>query len=107
MTLSIRAYAETWPIAGSFVISRGSRTEVKVVVAEVSDGTHTGRGECVPYPRYNETIDGVLAEIAVAKVSADRQALRRAMKAGAARNAIDCALWDLEAKRGGQAGWAL
>jgi L-alanine-DL-glutamate epimerase-like enolase superfamily enzyme len=107
MTLSVRAYAETWPTAGSFVISRGSRTEVKVVVAEVSDGKHTGRGECVPYPRYNETIEGVLAEIVAEDVSGDRQALRRAMKAGAARNAIDCALWDLEAKQAGKPAWVL
>jgi L-alanine-DL-glutamate epimerase-like enolase superfamily enzyme len=107
MTLSVRAYAETWPIAGSFVISRGSRTEARVVVAEISDGTHIGRGECVPYPRYSETIEGVLAEINAAEVSTDRQALRRTMKAGAARNALDCALWDLEAKRVGKPAWAL
>ena len=107
MTLTVTARAETWPIAGSFVISRGSRTEVKVVVAEVSDGVHTGRGECVPYPRYGETVEGVLAEIAAAEVTGDREALRLAMKAGAARNALDCALWDLEAKRAGKSAWQL
>jgi L-alanine-DL-glutamate epimerase-like enolase superfamily enzyme len=107
MTLPVRAYAETWPIAGSFVISRGAKTEAKVVVAEISDGMHTGRAECVPYPRYDETIEGVLAEIQAADVSGDREALRRGMKAGAARNAIDCALWDLEAKRAGKPAWAL
>jgi L-alanine-DL-glutamate epimerase-like enolase superfamily enzyme len=68
---------------------------------------HTGRGECVPYPRYNETIEGVLAEITAAEALGDRQELRRVMKAGAARNAIDCALWDLEAKRAGKPAWAL
>ncbi len=107
MKLTVRAAAETWPIAGSFVISRGSRTEVRVVVAEISDGADTGRGECVPYPRYGETIEGVLAEIAAADVTGDREALRRTMKPGAARNALDCALWDLEAKRAGKPAWVL
>ncbi len=107
MKLSVKVRAETWPIAGSFVISRGARTEVIVVVAEVSDGVHTGRGECVPYPRYGETVEGVVAQIAAADISADRQALRRAMPPGAARNALDCALWDLEAKTTGKPAWAL
>jgi L-alanine-DL-glutamate epimerase-like enolase superfamily enzyme len=73
----------------------------------VGDGVHTGRGECVPYPRYGETIDGVLGEIAAMEPTANRQALRRTMKPGAARNALDCALWDFEAKTAGRPAWAL
>ena len=107
MTLSVKAHSEAWPIAGSFVISRGARTEVRVVVAEVSDGVHTGRAECVPYPRYGETVEGVLAEIAMAELTGDREALRSTIKPGAARNALDCALWDLEAKRAGKPAWVL
>ncbi len=103
MTLTVSAEIETWPIAGSFTISRGSRTEVVIVVAEISDGTYTGRGECAPYPRYDETPQSVVAAIGQADLGdkPDRQALRQAMPAGAARNALDCALWDLEAKRSG------
>jgi L-alanine-DL-glutamate epimerase-like enolase superfamily enzyme len=107
MTLSVTARAETWPIAGSFVISRGARTEVTVVVAEVSDGVHKGRAECVPYARYGETVESVLAAIQSARLTGDREALRRAMPPGAARNALDCALWDVEAKRSGKRAWEL
>ncbi|HEX2255313.1 MAG TPA: N-acetyl-D-Glu racemase DgcA [Afifellaceae bacterium] len=104
MTLRVSAQIERWPIAGSFVISRGARTEAVVVVAEVSDGRYSGRGECVPYPRYGETPESVLTEIELVELGAtpDREALRRGMPPGAARNALDCALWDLEAKRAGQ-----
>ena len=105
MTLSFSVDVESWPIAGSFVISRGARTEAHVVVATISDGTSTGRGECVPYARYGETVDGVIATIRAGLASLsdqpDREALRQAMPPGAARNAIDCALWDLEAKQTG------
>lgn len=107
MTLSVRAFAETFPIKGAFVISRGSKTEATVVIAEVSDGTHTGRGECVPYRRNGETMEGVLAAINAAELIDDRQALRRWMPPGAARNALDCALWDFEAKRAGKPAWEL
>lgn len=104
MKLRISAQIERWPIAGSFVISRGARTEAIVVVAEIADGAHVGRGECVPYPRYGETPESVLAEIELADLGAapDREALRKEMPPGAARNALDCALWDLEAKRAGK-----
>jgi L-alanine-DL-glutamate epimerase-like enolase superfamily enzyme len=106
MILSVRAEAESWPIAGSFVISRGARTEAIVVVVEVGDGTHVGRAECVPYAHYGETAESVLAAIRVADLrDGDREALRIHMKAGAARNAIDCALWDYEAKRHGTTAW--
>ena len=97
--------AETFPIAGAFRIARETRTEAHVIVATLTDADHVGRGECVPYKRYGETVDGVAADIAAMadRIAAglDRDALRRDMKAGAARNALDCALWDLEAKRTG------
>jgi L-alanine-DL-glutamate epimerase-like enolase superfamily enzyme len=103
MTLEITTRSEKWPIRGTFVISRGAKTEAEVVVAEISDGTHVGRGECVPYSRYSETTDGVIADIQAARLDkVDRQALRAAMPAGAARNALDCALWDLQAKQTGR-----
>jgi L-alanine-DL-glutamate epimerase-like enolase superfamily enzyme len=101
----------SFPIAGTFAISRGAKTQAEVVVAEVGDGTFRGRGECVPYARYGETIDSVVAAIeAMAPAFAkglDRAGLQGAMPAGAARNALDCALWDLEAKRTGQRAYRL
>lgn len=103
MTLEITARSEKWPIRGTFVISRGAKTEAEVVIAEISDGTHVGRGECVPYARYSETTSGVIADIEAARLDkVDRKALRAVMPAGAARNALDCALWDLQAKQTGQ-----
>src|SRR5262249_41997484 len=102
----LRAAIERWPIAGAFTISRGSKTQAEVVVAEVNDGLYLGRGECVPYPRYNETANEVAAAIsALAPQVAeglDRATLQGLLPAGAARNALDCALWDLEAKRAGR-----
>src|SRR5205807_6282250 len=102
-SLSIRT--EHWPIAGSFTISRGAKTEAAVIVAELADGAHRGRGECVPYPRYGETLEGVAQAIAQlgAEIARglDRIALQQAIGPGAARNAIDCAFWDLAAKRAG------
>jgi L-alanine-DL-glutamate epimerase-like enolase superfamily enzyme len=106
MTLSIRTTVERWPIAGVFAISREARTEAVVVVAEVSDGAQSGRGECVPYRHYGETVESVVGAIEAARLdSADREALRRSMPAGAARNVLDCALWDLEAKVTGIPAW--
>jgi L-alanine-DL-glutamate epimerase-like enolase superfamily enzyme len=99
----LQVATERWPIAGAFTISRGSKTEAEVVVAEVYDGLYRGRGECVPYGRYEETSAGVAAAIsALAPAIArglDRTELQSALPAGAARNALDCALWDLAAKR--------
>jgi L-Ala-D/L-Glu epimerase len=104
LTLSVRI--ERWPIAGAFTISRGAKTEAVVVVAELADGRHRGRGECVPYARYGETVEGVAAAIeAMGERIADgldRAQLQAAMPAGAARNALDCAFWDLAAKRAGR-----
>lgn len=101
--------AERFPIAGTFTISRGSKTEAEVITCTISDGAFVGHGECVPYKRYGETVEGVQAAIeAIAPEIAsgmDRQALMTAMPAGAARNAVDCALWDLEAKMSGTPAW--
>ena len=97
--LRLSVAVETFPVAGTFTISRGSRTEATVVVAVLDDGTHQGRGECVPYARYGETVDSVVAEIRAAGDVVDRQALAQRLPPGAARNALDCALWDIEAKR--------
>jgi L-alanine-DL-glutamate epimerase-like enolase superfamily enzyme len=104
--LSLAVAVERWPIRGGFIISRGSKHEAVVVVATVSDGTHTGRGECVPYGRYGERVEGVAASIqacagAIAR-GLSRTDLVAILSAGAARNALDCALWDLEAKRSGK-----
>ncbi len=105
---------ETWPIRGSFAISRGSRTTAEVVAVELQaqDGTGqatVGRGECVPYGRYGETVAGVVETIKSLgeEIAAglDRLALQRALPPGAARNALDCAFWDLEAKQSGQRVW--
>lgn len=105
MTRRMSVAVETWPIAGSFRIARGSRTEATLVLAEISDGLHRGRGECVPYPRYGESVESVCAQIHSVGVAItdgmDRAALQSALPPGAARNAIDCALWDLEAKQSG------
>jgi L-alanine-DL-glutamate epimerase-like enolase superfamily enzyme len=108
MPLSVSARVERFPIAGAFVISREARTEQVVVLVEVSDGAHRGRAECVPYKRYGETPEGVVADILRHDgASLDRAALQRLMPAGAARNGLDCALWDLEAKREGVPAWRL
>ena len=102
---------ETWPLRSAFRISRGAKTESRVVVAEIAEGPHTGRGEAVPYPRYDETPEGTCAEIEDARAAVEsglaREGLLEALPAGAARNALDCALWDLEAKQAGRPAWAL
>jgi L-alanine-DL-glutamate epimerase-like enolase superfamily enzyme len=105
MPISLKVRIERWPIAGRFIIARGAKTEAEVVVAELADGTTTGRGECVPYGRYGETAGSVAAAIEGMREplarGLDRTGLQAAMPAGAARNALDCAFWDLEAKRAG------
>ena len=76
MSFSIAAHVERWPIAGGFTISRGTKTEAVVVVAEITDGRHAGRGECVPYARYGETVEGVMDAIRTARIETpDREAL--------------------------------
>jgi L-alanine-DL-glutamate epimerase-like enolase superfamily enzyme len=106
--IKLTARAERWAIRGRFTISRGARTETEVVVVEARDGGFRGRGECVPYPRYGETPQEAVASVA----NLDTEGLTRAglqslLPAGAARNAVDCALWDLEAKRSGRPVWQL
>src|SRR6202011_2541403 len=102
---------ERFPLRGASTISRGAKTEAVVVVAELDDGTHRGCGECVPYPRYSETPEAALKTLlglgdALAG-GLDRQALQATLPAGAARNALDCAFIDLEAKRAGRRAWEL
>ena len=105
MHLQLEAIPEAFPIAGRFVISRGAKTEALVVRVSLSDGVNAGHGECVPYARYGETIQSVLEQIEAVKprilAGCSRAELQSVMAAGAARNAIDCALWDLEAKSSG------
>lgn len=107
--LSLAATEERFPVAGAFTISRGSRTEIRVVTVEISDGTFRGSGECVPYARYGETVEGVAKTIrsleADLRRGLDRAALQSRLPAGAARNGLDCAFWDLEAKRAGRPVW--
>jgi L-alanine-DL-glutamate epimerase-like enolase superfamily enzyme len=103
--------SERWPLAAAFVISRGSKTEAEVVVAELHDGDHRGRGESVPYGRYGETTETVTAQIESIRAEIEAGVgcgeLQGLLPAGAARNALDCALWDLEAKRAGARAWSL
>lgn len=110
MQLRLEAIPEAFPIAGRFVISRGAKTEAHVIRVTVTEGSHAGHGECVPYGRYGETIESVLAEIQKYKLpvesGAGRFAINQQMPAGAARNAVDCALWDLEAKKAGISAFA-
>jgi L-alanine-DL-glutamate epimerase-like enolase superfamily enzyme len=99
---SLEIRSERFALARAFTISRGSKTEAEVIVCTVREGGHAGHGECVPYARYGETVASVRSAIEAisGEIAAgmDRQALLRAMPTGAARNAVDCALWDLEAK---------
>ncbi len=104
MELSVRI--ERWPLASAFTISRGSKTEAVVVVVELADGAHRGRGESVPYARYGETPDSIVAAIEAIspalRQGLDRLELQEIMPAGAARNALDCAYWDVNAKAAGR-----
>ncbi len=107
----LRVAREVFPVEGSFTIARGSRTEAVVVTATLSDGAHEGRGECVPYARYGETVEGVIAAIEAMRpalgAGLGRKGLQAAMPAGAARNALDCAFWDLAAKQAGRRVWEI
>ena len=100
--LDVEVRSEVWPLKEAFTISRGSKTSAHVVVAVVRDGAFEGRGEAVPYDRYGETVAGVLEQIrTVAPRVSTRSELAKALKPGAALNALDCALWDIESKRSG------
>ncbi|WP_029348993.1 N-acetyl-D-Glu racemase DgcA [Bosea sp. 117] len=107
---SLTVAIERFPIAGAFTIARGSKTEAVVVTARIAEGSVAGRGECVPYARYGESVEGVAAAIeALAPDIAnglDRAGLQARLPPGAARNALDCAFWDFEAKRDGRPAFA-
>jgi L-alanine-DL-glutamate epimerase-like enolase superfamily enzyme len=107
--LSIEAREEIWPLKQPFRISRGSRTEARVVAVTVSDGKHIGRGEGIPLARYNQSTASVLAQIEsiTGEKNLNRRGLQERLAPGAARNALDCALWDLEAKASGKRAWEL
>jgi L-alanine-DL-glutamate epimerase-like enolase superfamily enzyme len=102
---------ETWPLAAIFTIARGSKSAAEVVTVMLEQDGVVGRGECVPYARYGESVDGVLAELeagrAAIEANIDREKVPALVQASAARNALDCALWDLEAKRAGRPAWQL
>ncbi|ARE83624.1 L-Ala-D/L-Glu epimerase [Roseovarius mucosus] len=105
--MQIDVTRDVFRLAQVFTISRGSRTEAKVLTVRVTDGGVTGWGECVPYARYDETLESVTAQIEGLSGDLTRAALYDLLPAGAARNALDCALWDLEAKRAGRRVWEL
>ncbi|WP_111429947.1 N-acetyl-D-Glu racemase DgcA [Rhodobacteraceae bacterium DSL-40] len=105
--MKLTAATESFPFAEVFTISRGSRTEAHVVTVTIEADGAAGRGECVPYARYGETLESVVAEIGSLPPQFDRAELQRLLPPGAARNAVDCALWDLEAKRSGEPVWQL
>ena len=106
---TIEAHEQSWPLDKPFRISRGTRTEARVVVVTVTDGRHIGRGEAAPIRRYNQSPASVLTQIESIKSrqKLDRQQIQKLLPAGAARNALDCALWDLEAKISGKRAWEL
>ena len=107
--ITIEAHEQSWPLDKPFRISRGTRTEARVVVVTVTDGRHIGRGEAAPIRRYNQSPASVLTQIESIKSrqKLDRQQIQKLLPAGAARNALDCALWDLEAKISGKRAWEL
>ena len=105
--MKINVTRDVFRLAQVFTISRGSRSEAQVLTVSVSDGMHSGWGECVPYARYGETGESVTEQIAGLPGSIRRQDLYDLLPAGAARNAVDCALWDLAAKKAGKRVWEL
>ena len=105
--MQIDVTRDVFPLAQVFTISRGSRTEAKVLSAHLTQGGVTGHGECVPYARYGESLESVEAQIRSLSGDFSRESLADLLPAGAARNAVDCALWDLEAKQAGKRVWEL
>jgi L-alanine-DL-glutamate epimerase-like enolase superfamily enzyme len=109
MTRKLTIKTEKWKLAQTFTISRGSKTEAEVVVVELEENGKVGRGECVPYARYKETVPGVVETIesfkGLIEGGGGRARVRSVMRPGAARNAVDCAVWDLEAKLSGKRAW--
>ncbi|MEO0669136.1 MAG: N-acetyl-D-Glu racemase DgcA [Pseudomonadota bacterium] len=105
--MRIEVSRDVFALAQVFTIARGSRTVAQVLTVRVTDGLHQGWGECVPYARYGETLETVTAQIEALPGDVTRAALQDLLPPGAARNAVDCALWDMEAKRAGRPAWAL
>jgi L-alanine-DL-glutamate epimerase-like enolase superfamily enzyme len=105
--MKLEVTRDVFRLAQAFTISRGSRTEAKVLTVTVQDGPHRGWGECVPYARYDESLESVTAQIEGLPEDFTRSDLQDLLPAGAARNVVDCALWDLEAKQAGQRAWDL
>ncbi len=109
--VDLSAVHEEWPLAAAFSISRGTKTASHVVVVTLRDGDAVGHGECVPYPHYGETVESVLAQIeslrGALEGGLDNAGLQTSLAPGAARNALDCALWDLAAKKAGKPVWSL
>jgi len=103
----VEASAEAWPLARPFVIARGAKNEAHVVVVHVAADGHSGRGEAVPYARYGESVEDALDALRALSGPLTRASVTEALPPGAARNALDCALWDLEAKRAGQRAWQI
>jgi L-alanine-DL-glutamate epimerase-like enolase superfamily enzyme len=111
LTRRLTVRDERWPLASAFIIARGAKSEAHVLVAEVAEGPFVGRGEAVPYARYGESVESERARLASVREAvedgASRAQLQNLLPAGAARNAVDCALWDLEAKLSGRRAWEL
>ena len=111
MAIQVHINRESWPLESEFRISRGSRKVSEVITVSISDGNLSGRGECFPYARYNETLDSVEKQIfrIIPELNEKpcREYLRKVLPPGAARNAVDCALWDLEAKKANCRMWEL
>ncbi len=107
LSMQVSVTRDVFKLAQVFTISRGSRTEAKVLTVRVTEGGVTGWGECVPYARYDETLDSVTAQIESLPEEVSREKLYDLLPAGAARNAVDCALWDLQAKQAGKRVWEL
>ncbi|PLX45313.1 MAG: dipeptide epimerase [Hyphomicrobiales bacterium] len=110
--MRLSAQPSSWPLRTRFTISRGSKSAAETITATITDGAHQGRGECVPYARYGETLDGVLEAIRALAAQMEggrltRADLARRLAPGAALNALDCALWELEARKSGQPVWKL
>ena len=103
----IQAKVEIFPLAQVFRISRGARTQAEVVTVTIEKDGITGRGECVPYARYNETLESVIKQVESLPVDIDKETLQDTLPPGAARNAVDCALWDFECKKRDQRIWEI
>ncbi len=111
MSRKLTIKQEKWKLAQTFTISRGSKTEAEIVVVELEENGKIGRGECVPYARYKESVPGVIETIqgfrGLIEGGGGRARIRSLMQPGAARNAVDCAVWDLEAKLSGKRAWEM